>query len=600
MGEIHILDSRIFNRIAAGEVVENPASIVKELVENSVDAGAKNIAVEIADGGQSLIKVTDDGKGIAKDDLPLAFMPHATSKISSLGDLNAIGTLGFRGEALPSIASVAKITMTTRKVGDETGNRIVYENGVVLSAGEVGAPEGTTVTVENLFENIPARKKFLKSAAAECARVTDFMQRFALANYGVSVRYTVNGKKIFQSGGGGLDSAVYTVYGDQMQNFDYITYTMPDITLQGYVSKPSFTKSSRSHQTLIVNGRVVESNDVSTYMFLCYKDFLMSRQFPLYILYLTVPLDMVDVNVHPNKTAIKFADLSGIKRAIFSVVRDKIGGGALVPKEIDMDYAALAKKSGIRSDVLFPGQNEAYRNYRTFTASLSDAATVREERTRKTDAQNADAEPVFVRHRQDVFSDVLSDNITVAGKLFNTYIVVQQDDKVYFIDQHAAHEKIIYEKYSESVNSRAVAVQSLMLPYVFGVNAVEKETLAEHCDALEKLGFSFNVFGLNGDYYSLSSVPAVCAGINLKEFTADLFENLIGLRVKNSDFLRETIMRSACKAAVKGTDNLQHEEIVSLLNEMKRGGNALFCPHGRPTVISITKTEIEKWFKRIV
>lgn len=355
MSKINLLDSSVFNRIAAGEVVERPCSIVKELIENSVDAEASIISVEIKNGGLDFIKITDNGYGLEKDDLEKAFLPHATSKIKNLDDLNSIMTLGFRGEALTSIASVAKVTMVSKTAVNDLGNYIIIENGAIIEKGECGCPLGTSVTVENLFKNIPARAKFLSKPSAEEAIITDTVSRLIITNYSKSIKYTSNNKIIYQSVGDNLKNAIYAVYGKSFtDNLVPIEYVMSDITLRGFINKPYFTKPNRTYQTLIVNGRYVVNSDVSYCVYNCYQNYLMKRQFPIFIMELNVPPDMIDVNVHPNKLEIKFADGASIKRVIYNTVKNKLTELTSVPKEIIKSYNSHSDTKIIKSAINDP------------------------------------------------------------------------------------------------------------------------------------------------------------------------------------------------------------------------------------------------------
>ena len=335
---INILDSTIYNRIAAGEVIEKPRSVVKELIENSIDAGASTITLEIKDGGITLIKVTDDGCGLDEEDLQKAFLPHATSKIQSLKDLDSIITLGFRGEALASIASVAKAEMISRRKDSLMGAVITYDNGEVKDFGECGCPEGTTVKVENLFDNIPARKKFLDKPATEEREITNLMAKLILANPDISFRYISDGEIIFLSNGKGMKEAVFAVYGNEFYSgLINVENVLPEISLKGFIGRPGFSKHNRSYQSLFVNGRYVINSEISYIIQNYYSEYLMSRQFPVYILYLNLPPDMLDVNIHPNKMEVKFADFGKVKQIISQTVKKALSGNSAQPVEIIMN-----------------------------------------------------------------------------------------------------------------------------------------------------------------------------------------------------------------------------------------------------------------------
>ncbi len=617
MGEINILDCSVFNRIAAGEVVESPAAVVKELVENSIDANATDIIVEITAGGTQSIKVTDNGKGMSKSDLPKAFLPHATSKIKTLKDLNGISTLGFRGEALPSIASVAKVTATSRKEDSETAYTVIYEDGKQTQCFESGAATGTTILVENIFENVPARKKFLKKPSAEGAKITSVIEKMILANCNVAITFLADGKKIYDSKGDGEESAIYTVYGEIYENLQKVSAIMPDITLKGYVSTPSFSKHNRNYQTLIVNGRVVENNDISYYIYVCYQDYLMKRQYPVYILYIDLPYDMVDVNVHPNKTEIKFSNMDRVKGQIFGAIKKTLAKELNIPKEIRpfggrdpeavkfFNSKSLFENSGIndlhitRSEKRFDGnvklgeerQKISQTNFQT--VSLGEQKSFDETLFRPIEKVE---EQKSSQSRLSFYDDCAK--TAIVGKLFDTYILVQKDDNLYIVDQHAAHERLLFDKYIKCIEENTLAVQDLLVPYVFEVSHSEKESVDASIEALAQAGFTISAFG--GNNFSLSSVPSLCYNIDFQEFVALLLEKIRENKIKKSEFIKDVVAQSACKAAVKGKDSLSGDEIDCLLKSMIDNGGVLLCPHGRPTVIQIKKSEIEKWFKRIV
>lgn len=631
MGNINVLDSSVFNRIAAGEVVEKPASVVKELLENSIDSGANKIIVRIADGGK-FIKITDNGCGIAYDDLTTAFLPHATSKISSIKDLDSIGTLGFRGEALPSIASVSKVTVVSRKADDELGGEIIVEDGKNLSVTQKGAPVGTTVTVENLFKHVPARLKFLRSDRGEEGEITTLMQRMIIANFDKSFAYFIGDKEVFRSDGNGLKEAIYSVYGASfLKETEFISSTMSDITLYGYISKPAFSKHNKSFQTLIVNGRYVNNQDVSFWVYNCFSEFLMKRQYPAYVLFIDIPNDMVDINVHPNKMEVKFVDFDRIRRMLSSAIKESLTHSTSEPKLIELNnfetaatIAELpfvgAKDNNPPRDTL---QRDTLQSGSTFSVAdpRDEYPTVKVTGTFGFNSPDARASEIMSSPKIEVtppkarqfalFHDVISGNNPVAeqevfdisaytyrGKLFDTYLLFELGCDVVIIDQHAAHEKLLYKKYSSVVENGINSIQDLMLPFVFDVDAKESEMIDEHMAEIEAIGFALNK--LAGNSYSLSSIPLVLSEMKLGDFAALLTETLKRNRFGKKEFLKDDLMQSACKAAVKGAMSLSDSEIEKLVDSLKTEKIELFCPHGRPIAIKIKRGEIEKWFKRIV
>ncbi len=639
MTEIKVLDKSVFNRIAAGEVVDKPSSIVKELIENSIDAGATSISISVNAGGVEFIRVSDNGKGMSPEDLKTAFLPHATSKINSIDDLDNISTLGFRGEALPSIASVSKVSVLTRRKEAALGCRYVVDNGLEIDFGEMGAPYGTTVTVENLFDRIPARKKFLSKNSIEESAITNLILRYILARYDISFQYTLNGKSIYSSTGKGVESAITTVYGDDyLSKMVKIHSTSSDIVLYGYTNKPSFSKHSKSFQTLIINGRYVVNDDVAYTVFGCYQKYLMTRQYPTYVLYLNLPYDLVDVNVHPSKMQVKFAIPALIKKIVSDAIKEQVIKEVSVPKNIEVqqknekervgqqirffqteESCAIAKKElPVDASVDTPVEH--------FTPTIEPAVHHQPKATIKSSILGEIEEPISVKIRSKAteqidklsepkeiqpFSKILQNVVEeqdilsipttskIVGKLFNTYVLVENDGSLYIIDQHAAHEKIIYDKYVLEFEKRAIVTQSLLIPYDFTVSPEETEFLKEKIDVFAKCGFEFA--HVNTNTFVIKSVPLCCSNLNIKTFIGDFLHDEQSQTDKYSlmpaDF-KAKLMQSACKAAVKGEDDLSELQINALLSQMRDNLNELFCPHGRPIVIKITKNEIEKWFKR--
>lgn len=699
MTEIKVLDKSVFNRIAAGEVVERPASVVKELVENSIDAGADNITITIKGGGIDYICVADNGKGIPANQIKTAFLPHATSKISSVEDLDGISTLGFRGEALPSIASVAKVTMLSRPHDCEMGCVYVIDNGAELDYGDMGAAPGTSVTVEGLFERIPARKKFLSRESVEENAITGLIARYILANSNISFKYVVNGKTVYISSGDGVENAILAVYGHEyLSNMVKVHSNMSDIVLYGYVNKPAFTKHSKAFQTLIVNGRYVISDEVSYTVFGCYQKYLMKRQYPTYVLYLNIPYDLVDVNVHPNKMVVKFALPGLIKKIVADTIKEQVLAAVSVPKDIDNAFdATMATKTDSFSPFVFSLKSDSERgsvtpahsdnsrdsaprsNKQTDDAPETYVASTRSDRvdapssnpsddfsentptdsklTSKITAVTSDIldnlQPSFAtvnakrreelkdRNRfDDIFSPIQTtpqkeqdkaqdretisasneacddlrkpvveqcefsvadlDNYKVDGKLFNTYIVIEKSDSIYLIDQHAAHEKLLYDRYVAEYERGKVATQSMLVPYKFTVTPEESELLNENLNTLAATGFNI-IADRKPNSYIVKAVPLCCVGLNVQSFVSDFLHELPdGSEKLLPTAFKEALMQSACKAATKGEDDLSSDEIEKLLSQIAKETTELFCPHGRPIAIRLTRREIEKWFKRIV
>lgn len=613
--KINKLPSEIFNRIAAGEVVESPASIVKELAENAIDAGATEICVSVRGGGIDKISITDNGCGIDFDDMPNAFLPHATSKIKNLDDLDTISTLGFRGEALPSIGAVADVTMISRTADSEIGGKIVYKGGKLISHEECGTSLGTTVTVENLFEHIPARKKFLAKPSREETKIFTLIEHLVLSNPDIVFKFDSETKH-FSSPGEGLKSAVFAVYGDAvLKNTVEVNLTETPITVSGFTCLPTYTKPSRNYQNIIINGRYVESVDIQYAVYSVYSAYLMKRQYPLFVLHITMPYDMVDVNVHPSKMQVKFADTTKIKSIVARAVKNAVMPRLTEPKKLDLiddDFKSDSSENeqyGKPSHNLFksffqsvPAQPTTPQapDYSAFMPAEGNPDNIAVDNTAyatpQTDSYKDIYEPAAdFTQKQQVFAPA---ECTCIGKLFNTYLILEHGEQCYFIDQHAAHEKLLYDKLLKKYEEKRLQTQPLMIPFVFDVSAADAELLNENAKLLEDCGFGISPFG---EYtFTLSYLPYECVGIDLQLFVSDMLA-LINSREKSPMIIKERLMQAACKAAVKGEiDDLNQSEIDALLDEMTARNITLFCPHGRPIVIGFAKKEIEKWFKRIV
>ncbi|MDE6294360.1 MAG: DNA mismatch repair endonuclease MutL [Clostridiales bacterium] len=613
--KINKLSSEIFNRIAAGEVVESPSSIIKELAENAIDAGATEIYISIKGGGIDRISITDNGCGIDFEDMPIAFLPHATSKIKSLDDLDTISTLGFRGEALPSIAAVADVTMISRTAEREIGGKIIYKGGRLISHDECGTSLGTTVTVENLFEHIPARKKFLNKPSREETKIFTLIEHLVLANPNIVFKFDSETKH-FSSPGEGLQSAVFAVYGDAvLKNTVKVNLVDTPIEIEGFTCLPTYTKPSRNYQNIIINGRYVESADIQYAVYSVYSAYLMKRQYPLFVLHITMPFDMVDVNVHPNKMQVKFADTIKVKSAVARAVKNAVMPKLTDPKKLDLgagDFGgdkSRTEEYGKASHTLF----KSFFNMEPAAPSIAQSTVQpisKPQEQSPVDIGLMD-EDSPIPPEQPIYSDVyasaadysqkqLFDPVECAyiGKLFNTYLILERGEQCYFIDQHAAHEKILYDKLLKKYEEKRLQTQPLMIPFVFDVSAADAELLSENLELLEDCGFGISPFG---EYtFTLSHLPYECVGIDLQTFVADMLL-LVNSREKSPMVLKERLMQAACKAAVKGEiDDLSKSEIEALLAEMTARNITLFCPHGRPIVVSFSKKEIEKWFKRIV
>lgn len=618
--KINKLSSEIFNRIAAGEVVESPSSIVKELVENAVDAGATEISVTIKGGGIEYIRIIDNGCGIEFDDMPTAFLPHATSKIKNLSDLDNIGTLGFRGEALPSIASVADVSMISRTADSDMGGKVEYRGGKITAHEECGAQLGTTITVERLFERIPARKKFLNKPSREETKIFTLIEHMVLANPNTVFKFDSESKH-FSSSGEGAESALFAVYGETvLKNTVKVDLSDMPIEISGFTCLPAFTKPTKNYQNIIINGRYVESADITYAVYSVYAPYLMKRQYPLFVLYITMPYDLVDVNVHPSKLQVKFADAVKVKSTVAQAIKNAVNPKLGDAKKLEIEEF----KYELPSDHGF-GKSHTLRSFFDIAPPSDNAFSYNGGKADNDVAKHDVSEPIsdgsFVDGQTPLNSDKYSERMAYSdvystaadfsrkenfspieckyvGKLFNTYLVLEHDDMCYFVDQHAAHEKLLYDKLLRSYEQKRLRTQPLILPFVFDVSAADAESISENIDKFEDCGFGITPFG--EFTFTLSYVPYECAGMDMQAFVSDLI-SLVNSREKSPLILKERLMQAACKSAVKGEiDDLDKSEIDALLSEMSERNISLFCPHGRPIAVCFTKKEIEKWFKRIV
>ncbi len=650
MGKINILDKSIFNRIAAGEVVEKPASVVKELVENSIDGGATNISIDILNGGISRIRVSDNGCGIEKDDLPKAFLPHATSKITTVDDLNNIGTLGFRGEALASIASVSKVTLISKITSSIEGNKIVVEGGEVVLQEPAGCTDGTSVIVEDLFFNVPARAKFLRKEKTEENEITNYVSRLILANPNLSIKYTADGKLIYSSQGTGLFDAIYNIYGKSVVD-NLIEFEHKDelFDFKGYLGKPTFSKPNRTYQTLVINGRYVINAAVSTAIFKAYENYIMKGTFPFFVLHLNLPLDKVDVNVHPNKLDVKFEDYNKIFNLVYSSVALKLQevnnvknvslyedetleeqpinnklsilnnteGSSYKPENVDIKSTPEFEKNYQKTKEMFSTiQNEEKSLAQNPNLiKLAEQLTKRELEAKQPQVsviqeaviedipkpQSTETKQEYQTQVCDQTSLVLDiDEYKIIGTLFNTYIMIEQNEKLLLIDQHAAHERILYDKFKESFNNRNLSIQTLLVPYILELNYLEYNFIKQNIQVLKDIGFELEEFGKSS--FKVNTVPLLLKNISVNAFFNEILSETQNGKIvlKKGDAIEDYFAKSACKKAIKANDILGEFEIKVLLTKLSNKNQVLLCPHGRPIVLEISKKEIEKWFKRIV
>ena len=626
--KINVLTPDIYNRIAAGEVVDRPYSVVKELVENAIDAGAKTVTVEIDGGGKKRIRVTDDGSGIEKEDMKSAFLPHATSKLKNAEDLAAIFTLGFRGEAIASIASVSKTTILSRTAQGDAYT-LTSQGGVLGELSPAGGAVGTCVTVDDLFYNTPARLKFLKSDTQEEGDVTGMVARFILSRPEISFTYLVNGKVRYRSFGDGLESALAVVYGPSvLENCHQIAADKHGIKLYGIIGNRSFSKPNRSYQSLFVNGRYVVNQTVSAAISNAYASYLMKRQYPFFVLFLDVPPEIVDVNVHPNKSDVRFADNQIIYGSVFSVVSAVLDGNSRALEylaDLPMEKSSAEKAtvspavSAAPTAPIAPAgpapQIKSTMSYSEAKKELSfdvsrigkpsvvpyrpqEKPVLEVREPSQSEIFEANRKELLERERQAKQEKIDPAALTYKGELFRTYLIYEAGDCAYLIDQHAAHERLLYDRLRKKVEERRVTSQPMLLPCVLTLNAQEFAFLEKNFENLRSFGFEIEDFG--GASVKISAVPADLYGMNVESFLREVLSSMESLRaIRLVDLLKDRLATMACKAAVKGGERLTDEEVKALLHDME-GDMGIKCPHGRPACVRVKKTELEKLFKRIV
>jgi len=610
------LDQGLINKIAAGEVVERPLSVVKELTENAIDAGATVITVEITDGGLTMVRVTDNGGGISADELQLAFSRHATSKIASLDDLFQVQTLGFRGEALSSIAAVSQVEMITKTPTAVSGTRVEIHGGKIQSRQNIGCANGTTVVVANLFFNTPARRKFLKKPPTEAGYISDCLQRLALSNPGLTLRYINNGKIIFQSSGNGdLKTAMLNIYGREVATkVISVDANTGDLYLLGLVGKPEIARGNRQHGSFFINGRYIQSRLLTGAIESAMKTMLPAGKFPLFALNLSLPFDALDVNVHPTKMDVRFADEDSIFNFVENAVREALSEHNLIPSvrhkskpseentAPEAEQLSLFTPSGsgsVEQDIqeplseaelsaLFSPSDEApERDIETVVRALylnPSKAISANEKLVKEEPPKPKAK-FFVTYQ-------------IHSLIFNTYWLVTQGESLYLIDQHAAHERILYENLLAKARERAVSSQQLLIPIPLRLTPREKQVLVDNMEYFNNFGFEISN---ENDDFGITAVPLLLNGPLHTGFFSDLLDNIdqVGFSKESAyDHKTETIAMAACKAAVKGGDNLAETEARALITQLLELENPFTCPHGRPTIIEFTRQELERRFKR--
>ncbi|KLU73553.1 MAG: hypothetical protein RHS_0409 [Robinsoniella sp. RHS] len=694
MKTIEVLDQQTIDKIAAGEVIERPASVVKELVENAIDAGANAVTVEIRDGGTSLIRITDNGEGIVQGQVPLAFLRHATSKIKRVEDLLGVTSLGFRGEALSSIAAVCQVELITKTAGSLTGTRYIIEGGIEKSIEEIGAPEGTTFLVRNIFFNTPARKKFLKSSMTEAGYINDLMERLALSHPNVSFKFISNNQtKMHTSGNDNLKDIIYNVYGRDIANhLITLENANEQVSLKGYIGKPIISRGNRNYENYFINGRYIKSSIIARAIEDAYKTFMMQHKYPFTAIHFTMDGDLLDINVHPTKMELRFADNEKMYQLVYDSVKQGLTQKELIPEvTVKEDKTEKIKEAKVLQSIPEPFEKKRLEqmreksNYqasqakpfapksdtsRSFaenppvpprqpvssasfvtpasantpashsernmlpdaqadTSVQTDAAGTLHKalhkdvaadlkktsesqvesdlkKTADSDAGADQADQALIKSSQqlDLFEGKLLSKESVSehriiGQVFGTYWLVEFQEKLYIIDQHAAHEKVLYERTMKNLNDRTYTSQYLSPPIILTLSMQEEDLLNRYMDNFTQIGFEIEPFG--GKEYSIRAVPDNLFGITQQDLFIEMLDSLgeqTG-RMK-AEVINEKIASMSCKAAVKGNHKMTAMEAENLIAELLTLENPYNCPHGRPTIISMTKYEMEKKFKRIV
>ena len=633
MPAINILDDVTINKIAAGEVVEKPMAVIKELVENSIDAKATSITVEIKNGGLDLMRVTDNGLGIPEEDIRKAFFRHATSKINKIEDLDSLDSLGFRGEALASIASVSMVECISKTAAQLTGIKYEVNGGVEASFKEVGCPDGTTFVVKSLFYNTPARKKFLKTPMTEGSYISDIMEKIAMSHPDISFRYINNNKLKFQTAGNGkLKDVIYQIYGkDVSANLVSFELETEYVNVSGYIGRPVISKGNRSFMNYYVNGRYVKSPVIYRAIEEGYDGFHMSHKFPFCVLMFDVQSDKMDVNVHPSKMEIRFSEGDRIYSVLCRGIKETLRNIDVIPEQnLEKTLARQMRENDTVSDTAteYKASNNNKYDIDANSTSLSvdkkaagmNAAKKERlpepfetNRIRNLSNQAGNSidilnkinelecmkkpEQLSLFERKDMEEEKKKD-YTVVGCVFSTYWIVTYHDEMYIMDQHAAHEKILYEKLVKKMTNNIINIQQVSPPIVISLDPVETELVNSNKELFEKSGFEIESFG--GNEHIVSGVPAELPGIASKDVLIDLIGSLRKeLTQKNSEtILMEKIASMSCKAAVKGGRSITSEEASRIVQDLFELDNPFNCPHGRPTLIKITKNELEKRFGR--
>lgn len=657
MPQIALLSQETIDKIAAGEVIERPSSVVKELVENAIDAGSSAVTVEIKEGGISFIRISDNGCGIEREQIPLAFLRHSTSKIKSVEDLFTVTSLGFRGEALSSIAAVSQVELITKTNGDFTGSRYLIEGSKEVSLEEVGAPDGTTFIVRNLFYNTPARKKFLKSAQTEGTYIHELMQRMILSHPDVAFKFIMNNQvKLQSSGNGNIKDIIYHLYGrDITKALLPIAHESELFKVSGFIGKPMISRGNRGYELYFVNGRFIRSQILSKAIEDAFKPFLMQHQYPFTVLYFEIDSSLLDVNVHPTKMELRFSNQQELYREVQSILSASLVHRDIIPevpvdtpKKNEMEVPKIEKvmpepfeqkrleeiRKAVRKDSPYEIKYPVSRPMGT--GPVSSAAqeklldTIKsmppedmmEERIQKEplpeqskkETEKELAKEAYVLREEETYgakpegsyeqgSFLKEEEMAkqkIIGQLFDTYWLVEYNDRLFIVDQHAAHEKVMYEKLKKQFEKKEFTSQAISPPIVITLSMREADVLERFKEQFTKLGFEIEHFG--GAEYSICGVPGNLYRLNTRDVLIEMLDELTdGISERaTTDVILDKIASMSCKAAVKGSQRLSLPEMEQLMKDLMKLDNPYNCPHGRPTIIAMSKYEIEKKFKRIV
>lgn len=624
MPEIHLLEQSTIDKIAAGEVVERPASVVKELVENAIDAGATAITVEIKNGGISFIRITDNGCGIPKKEIPMAFLRHSTSKIRTVEDLMTVSSLGFRGEALSSIAAVAQVELITKTADALIGCRYIIEGSKEIKLEEVGAPGGTTFLVRNLFYNTPARQKFLKTAQTEASYINDFIERLALSRPDIAFQFIVNNQpKLATSGNGDLKEVIYRIYGRDIAMNLIEMHTESDfLKIDGYIGKPLISRGNRNFESYFINQRYIKSTLVSKAIEDAYKLHMMQHQYPFTVLQLTMDGTLLDVNVHPAKMELRFSNGKEVYEFLTESIADALSHKEFIPEVSVTDATDIEeKKEPLQESKETPKQKKTAMPEPFETRRIEELRKQEEDRQKQSkeisseiaSAPKESPKARIITGEQMTLQETSSFEKTetrflepkvrsahkIIGQVFDTYWLVEFEEKLFIIDQHAAHEKVLFERTMRNFKTKEFTSQQISPPMVVSLNMKEEELLKKYQGEFERLGYEIASFG--GREYSICAVPGNLYNLNEQRLFIEILDDLseeTGL--KTSDAITEKIASMSCKAAVKGNQRLSRAEVEQLIDDLLTCENPYQCPHGRPTIISMSRYELEKKFKRIV